>query len=138
MLVDIYSECNKPNFNHFFLAALSNKKWPIFTPNFDMLIEFAMIELGIPKKEIRPIIAQNDWEEYLKVLLKKDNNESNVILKLHGSFKDISTGNATKESLQATLEQISANKKEIFCGGWRNDFLNFFALLTALSAMGAQ
>ncbi len=109
-----YLETKKqPNIIHFFLAnnILSNNN--VITTNFDYLIEMALIEL-LPKGEelrINPIITQ---EQYLN--FQKDKNINKVkeahLFKIHGSKKNIITGQDTSSSLVTTLSALGKNKEE--------------------------
>lgn len=104
--LDLYADCDRPNFYHCFLAKMSNLGKKVFTTNFDSLIEYAFNKMGIELDNINPIIYKDDWED--KSL------HNNAVFKLHGSFKNITHNIDTRDSLQATLEQISSNKGESF------------------------
>ncbi|MFX1256141.1 MAG: tetratricopeptide repeat protein [Promethearchaeota archaeon] len=96
-----------PNFNHHFLVQMIAQGYPIFTTNFDSLIEYAFFKAGLPRKQLRPVIRQKDWETEWK---------SNVYLlyKLHGSFFDTYLKEDCYDSIHAILNQIVQNKGAAF------------------------
>ncbi|MFX0065865.1 MAG: hypothetical protein ACFFC7_27140, partial [Candidatus Hermodarchaeota archaeon] len=61
-VLDIYMEYTEPNFNHQFLAQMLLEKHPIFTTNFDNLIESVLLNAGVPQSNIHPVIHREDWE----------------------------------------------------------------------------
>ena len=71
-----------PNLNHYNLAKLAILGNYIITPNFDDLIERAIINLGYS-----PVTICTD-EDFSSYVLYSEQNDSNVIpvFKLHGSF----------------------------------------------------
>ncbi|MBN1217262.1 MAG: tetratricopeptide repeat protein [Candidatus Lokiarchaeota archaeon] len=113
IFLDYLETKKQPNIIHFFLAnnILNNNN--VITTNFDYLIEIALIEL-LPKGEehvISPIITQ---EQYLN--FQKDEKINNVkdahLFKIHGSKKNIITGQDTSSSLVTTLSALGKNKEE--------------------------
>ncbi|MFX0093070.1 MAG: tetratricopeptide repeat protein [Candidatus Hodarchaeota archaeon] len=106
-VLDGYADCKTVNPNHLALALLLVQGCPVFTTNFDSLIEQALIELKIPHKCIWPVISKEDWQSKAKP-------DQYSVHKLHGSLNDIRTGKDSRESLQATLEQITQEKGEDF------------------------
>lgn len=109
-LIEYYAQCNKPNMQHFFLADMIRKGHFVMTTNFDLLIEHALLQLNVPKKEIIPVITREDFMKYEdpNKLLKK---KKKTLYKIHGSTVNLITGEDTKESLVATIQAFGSNKK---------------------------
>jgi len=109
-LIEYYAQCNKPNMQHFFLADMIRKGHFVMTTNFDLLIEHALLQLSIPKKEIIPVITREDFMKYAdpNKLLKK---KKKTLYKIHGSTENLITGEDTKDSLVATIQAFGSNKK---------------------------
>ena len=63
-IIDYYGQCDTPNLQHFFLAGMIKKGQFVMTTNFDFLIEYALLQSGVPKDEIIPIITKQDFETY--------------------------------------------------------------------------
>ena len=109
-LIEYYAQCDKPNIQHFFLADMIKKGHFVMTTNFDLLIEHALLQLNVPKKEIIPVITREDFIKYAdpNKLLKK---KKKTLYKIHGSTVNLITGEDTKESLVATIQAFGSNKK---------------------------
>ena len=105
--LDGFMECTTPNFNHLFLAQMLTQGHPVLTTNFDSLIEYALLEQGIPQNQIYPLILRQDWESRMR-------GKQYRVHKLHGSLFDVRHERECRESLQATLAQIAQEKGEIF------------------------
>ncbi|MFX0094730.1 MAG: tetratricopeptide repeat protein, partial [Candidatus Hodarchaeota archaeon] len=105
--LDGYASCRTPNFNHLFLAHMLQQGHPVVTTNFDNLIEYALLESKVPRNRVFPVIHRQDWET-------QPQRGNFYIYKLHGSIIDIRTDKDSRESLQATLTQISRDKGESF------------------------
>ncbi len=105
-ILDEYANCRTPNFNHHFLAQMIIQEHPVLTTNFDSLIEIALLEAGVQPDQICPTIFQHDWEP-------SNYNKRHVVYKLHGSLNDVRTNQSCRESIQATLKQISLGKNEL-------------------------
>jgi len=111
-VIDYYTQCDKPNLQHFFLAQMVKKGNFVMTTNFDFLIEHAMLNSGIQREVIIPVITKNDFSKY--------NNPSDLFLdgkktlyKVHGSTKNLITEEITKDSLVATIRAFGSNKEGI-------------------------
>ncbi|MFX1259491.1 MAG: tetratricopeptide repeat protein [Promethearchaeota archaeon] len=109
-LVDYYGESDKPNAQHFFLAEMIKKGHFVITTNFDFLIEYALLQLGVPKKKVIPVITKNDFQKFdePEKLSKKGKRP---VYKIHGSTKNIIAGEDTKDSLIATIQAFGSNKE---------------------------
>jgi len=108
-IVDYFGLFNKPNLQHFFLADCLQKGHFIMTTNFDFLIENALIKLNIPLNEILPVITEEDFENYSNPteLFKR---RFKAIYKIHGSAKNIITGEETRSPFIKTIKTLGLNK----------------------------
>ncbi|MFX1258494.1 MAG: tetratricopeptide repeat protein [Promethearchaeota archaeon] len=109
-LIDYYGQCDKPNLQHFFLAEMIKKGHFVMTTNFDFLIEYALLQSNFPNDEIIPVITKNDFKKY------KDPNDlfekgKKTVYKIHGSTKNVITGENTKDSLVATIQAFGSDKE---------------------------
>ena len=68
-IIEFYSQCTQPNIQHFFLADMITKGHFVLTTNFDVLIEHALLKMGISLEDIRVIITRKDFEEYSDPIL---------------------------------------------------------------------
>lgn len=109
-IIDYYASCDKPNAQHFFFANMLIKGNYIITTNFDLLIEYALIKLKIPKKKIIPVITYNDFQQYSDpAKLMKDGFKP--VYKIHGSPVNLITGENTKDSLITTIQALGKGKE---------------------------
>lgn len=103
----------KPNLIHYFLSHNIISKNHVITTNFDYLIECALMNLLSigEKKQINPIILR---KQYLDINQIKDLAKSAqyLLFKLHGSKKNIITGENTFESLITTISSLGKDRKE--------------------------
>jgi len=102
-VLDCFAESTQPNFNHLFLASLIEKGCPVFTTNFDGLIEYALMRLGVDKRRITPVIDRGTWES--------ETIQGFPVYKLHGSLMDCCSGASARSSIQATIEHIVQQKQ---------------------------
>jgi len=109
-IIDYYGLCDKPNIQHFFLADMIKKGNNVMTTNFDFLIENALLQLRTDKNEILPVITKSDYQNYSNPddLLKIGKKP---IYKIHGSTKNIISGENTKDYLIATIQAFGSNKE---------------------------
>lgn len=109
-IIEYYAQCDKPNLQHFFLAEMVKKGNFVMTTNFDFLIEYAMLNSGVPREDIIPIITKNDFIKYSNPsdLFSKGKK---TLYKVHGSTKNVITGESTKDSLVATIRAFGSNKE---------------------------
>jgi len=112
ILWEFFELNDKPNMNHFYLAEMIKKGNFVITTNNDFLIEHALLQLGIPKEDIIPVITKEDFKRYddPKGLTK---NGKKVLYKMHGSTKNIITGEKTRDSLIITTRDLGSNKEGI-------------------------
>ncbi|MFX1294286.1 MAG: tetratricopeptide repeat protein [Promethearchaeota archaeon] len=107
--IDYLGLCNKPNLQHFFLAEMIKRGHFVITTNFDFLIEHALLQSGVPKKNIVPVITKEDFlENNNPNELFKDGKKT--VYKIHGSTKNIITDDSTRSSLVATIQAFGSNK----------------------------
>ncbi|MFX1294819.1 MAG: tetratricopeptide repeat protein [Promethearchaeota archaeon] len=109
-LIDYLGVCDKPNLQHFFLAEMIKRGHFLMTTNFDFLIEYALLQAGVPKKDIVPVITKKDFIENdnPNELFKKGKK---TVYKIHGSTKNIITNESTRDSLIATIQAFGSNKE---------------------------
>jgi len=109
-IIDIYGLCNKPNIQHFFLAEMMKNGQFVLTTNFDFLIEYALQHSGIPKGEVKIVITKEDFENFSNPQ-KLYSDGLKILYKIHGSTKNVVTGDLTRDSLIATIQAFGANKE---------------------------
>jgi len=109
-VIDYYGICDKPNMQHFFLAEMIKKGHFVMTTNFDFLIEYALLQLGIVKEELKIVITKRAFE--------KHNNPTDLfnrgfktLYKIHGSSKNVIKDKDTKDTLVATIQAFGSNKE---------------------------
>jgi len=108
-IIDYYALCDKPNLQHIFLAKMTEAGHLIITTNFDNLIEHALLQQGIDEKNIIPVITEEDFILYSRIneYVQKDKR---IIIKIHGSSKNIITKRDTKDTLVATIKALGSGK----------------------------
>ncbi len=111
-IIDFYGLCDKPNNQHFFFADMIKKGHYVMTTNFDFLIEYALLNLNVPKEEIVCVITKEDFKKYcdpgdLKLQGKK------LLYKIHGSTRNLLTGEDTRQSLITTIQAFGSNKESL-------------------------
>lgn len=109
-IIDYYGEYDRPNLQHFFLAEMIKKGHFVLTTNFDFLIEYALLQLGIDKEDIIPVITQEDFKKF-KDPYELRSQGKKLLYKIHGSTKNIITEERTRKSLIATIQAFGANKE---------------------------
>ncbi|MFW9949138.1 MAG: tetratricopeptide repeat protein [Candidatus Thorarchaeota archaeon] len=107
--LDFYQESDKPNLEHFVLAEMIKKGHFIITTNFDFLLEYALMQSDIPKKKIIPVITEKDYERFSDPE-KLTRSGKFPVYKIHGSPKNIITGEDTRKSFINTLKLIGLNQ----------------------------
>ncbi|MFX1533814.1 MAG: tetratricopeptide repeat protein [Promethearchaeota archaeon] len=105
--LNAYAACETPNSNHLFLAHMLTQRHPVITTNFDNLIEYALLNIGIARKLIYPVIHPQDWKTVPK-------QNQFPVYKLHGSLIDFRNKQDSKLSTRRTLVQIARNKGGMF------------------------
>lgn len=90
-----------PNDNHRLLALLCQHGWPLFTTNFDVLIELAAVELAI---HFHQLITPEDY--------KQNPSSRGQVCKLHGSFWrwDGDTWTDSRNTISVTLEHVGIQR----------------------------
>ncbi len=109
-MIDYYGECDKPNLQHFFLANMIKNGQFVMTTNFDFLIEHALVHSGIPKDEIIINITRADFETNNDPIALFMQGKK-TLYKIHGSTKNIITGEDTRDSLIATIQAFGSGKE---------------------------
>ncbi len=109
-IIEYYDLCEKPNLQHFFLAQMIKEGHYLITTNFDCLIEYALLNSNIPKEDIIPVITKEDFNKYRNPD-EWFNKRKFTIYKVHGSVKNIITGENTKNNLIDTIHAFGSNKE---------------------------
>ncbi|KKN07053.1 hypothetical protein LCGC14_1071000 [marine sediment metagenome] len=108
-LFKYFSQPQKLNNQHYFLAEKIKNGNHLITVNFDNLIEIALMNSGISKKNIIPVIDKNDFLKYYNPReLAKENLFP--VYKIHGSSKNIISNKSTLDSLIATIHALGKRK----------------------------
>ena len=107
--LDFYQESDKPNLEHIVLAEMIKNGAFIITSNFDFLLEYALLQSDIPKKKIIPVITEKDYERFSDPE-KLYRSGKFPVYKIHGSPKNIITGEDTRKSFTNTLRLIGLNQ----------------------------
>ena len=105
-ILNFVSNYDKPNRNHYYLAQAAINGDKVITPNFDDLIERAIIDLGY-----YPISICYDKD--FKLSNTMFSNKQVPVYKIHGSYYKHQGFNnkvkASKETMQASLTSISSS-----------------------------
>ncbi|MFX0063989.1 MAG: tetratricopeptide repeat protein [Candidatus Hermodarchaeota archaeon] len=110
-LMNYFEESAQPNRNHQFLAQMIKTGHYVMTTNFDYLIERA---IGLENDALKVIITRKDFEECGNPQENKENGLL-ALYKVHGSMKNLKTGEDTSESIITTLDALGKHKDgEIF------------------------
>jgi len=109
-IIDYYGLCDKPNLQHFFFAEMIRKGHFVMTTNFDFLIEFALLHSGTRKDELTVVITKNDFERFSNPS-KLFKQGVKALYKIHGSTKNVISGESTRDSLIATLQAFGSGKE---------------------------
>jgi tetratricopeptide (TPR) repeat protein len=82
----------------------------VITTNFDYLLEYALLDSGINKNDIIPVITKEDFNQYSDPeQLVRDCQFP--VYKIHGSPQNIITNRDTKDSLVATIQAFGSGKE---------------------------
>ncbi|MGV9203288.1 MAG: tetratricopeptide repeat protein [Promethearchaeia archaeon] len=100
-----------PNNIHYYLAEKMREGCPVLTTNFDFLIEHALLRTGVAKEAINLAITVQDYRE-LENEIGKIKNPAPLLCKLHGSTKNILTGQSTKNYQKEVIKDIGSSKQE--------------------------
>lgn len=111
--MDYLELVTSPNIIHLFLAHLIKRSHYVITTNFDYLIEHALIKI-LPEAQhfsIYPIITKEDFLSFQepKRLIETDKYP---LFKIHGSKRNIITGEPTHESLITTISALGREREE--------------------------
>jgi hypothetical protein len=109
--LNFFTKSDKPNLEHFVLAEMIKKGHFVITSNFDFLLEYALLQSDVPKKKIVPVITKKDYEKFSDPE-KLYKNGKIPVYKIHGSNRNIITGEDTRASFINTLKLIGLNQTE--------------------------
>ncbi len=111
--MDYLELVTSPNIIHLFLANLIGKEHYVITTNFDYLIEHALLKI-IPEEQhfsIYPIITKEDYLSFQEPKTLVDTGKF-PIFKIHGSKRNIITGEPTQDSLITTISALGREREE--------------------------
>ncbi len=111
--MDYFDVILNPNFVHEFLARAVIQKHHVVTTNFDYLIERALMKVlpGDKHGVIRSVITRRDFETY-KDAIATFSSGLLPVYKIHGSRKNLLTGEDTRESLVTTISALGRDRAE--------------------------
>ncbi|MHA1871630.1 MAG: tetratricopeptide repeat protein [Promethearchaeota archaeon] len=112
VFLDYFESAKVPNIIHKFLAdQMKNGKGNyVMTTNFDYLIEYAF---GVDDPKLRVVISKEDFKECAVPDKVYAGGSGKIPLyKLHGSKKNIKTGEDTKRWVVSTLDALGKQKKK--------------------------
>jgi len=111
-IIDYYAQCKKPNMQHYFLAEMMIKRHIVITTNFDNLIEYALLLKKVRKEDILLLIIEEDYSENNNFLEELIHNKQ-ILIKIHGSTRDIINNRDTNRSLVATIKDLYKYKENL-------------------------
>jgi tetratricopeptide (TPR) repeat protein len=111
--MDYIEKVISPNLIHIFLANLIIRGHYVITTNFDYLIEQALIKI-LPEDHrfnIYPIITKEDFLSFQDPI-RLVNTGKYPVYKIHGSKRNIITGQLVQESLITTISALGREREE--------------------------
>ncbi len=114
--MDYFESVKDPNAIHITLAQAILNNHDVVTTNFDYLIEHGLIVLlnnkGLSPDKITPVITKSDFMRWSDPGKKRQDGGGLLpLFKIHGSSKNIMTGDNTKESLITTISALGKGKE---------------------------
>jgi len=109
-LIEYFEQSTRPNVLHEYLAKMIREGQYVLTTNFDTLIERAV---GLSNSALKIVLTREDFEI-------SGNPGINVekglfaVYKIHGSLRNMKSGEDTKESIIATLDALGKHKNGDF------------------------
>ncbi|MHA1791508.1 MAG: SIR2 family protein, partial [Promethearchaeota archaeon] len=107
--LDFFESITKPNLLHYFLALLLIDGHNVITTNYDYLIEKALINIHPNKEDIFLYIKKEDFIHSNFISLRKNNKIP--LFKIHGSKRNLITGEDTSNSLITTLRALGKDRE---------------------------
>ena len=111
--LDYLEEIKSFNFIHLFLAKAIINGNIVLTTNFDYLIEYALLRV-IKEKDrsnIIPIITKSDYQQYAKIIHDLIRDRKLPLVKLHGSKKNVITGEICHGCIVSTIRGLLKEKE---------------------------
>ncbi|MHA1270286.1 MAG: SIR2 family protein [Candidatus Helarchaeota archaeon] len=110
-IFNFFDKILQPNIIHYFLANILIQGKYVVTTNFDYLIEQALIESVEEKNLIIPIITKDDFQKYIdpESIIKSGKYP---VYKIHGSKRNIITGEKTASSIITTLSDLGKGREK--------------------------
>jgi tetratricopeptide (TPR) repeat protein len=111
-VLDYFDSVVNPNLIHLFLANIIVAGHNVITTNFDYCIEHALLTtVGDNKKDtITPIITKEDYNTHNNP--QKYSKNRYILVKIHGSKKNILTGADTSGSLITTMSALGKEREK--------------------------
>jgi len=110
-IIGYFDQSKKPNNHHYLIAKILKNKNYVITVNFDNLIELALLKNDTPKEKIIPVINEFDFLKYYNPE-KLTNNGFIPIYKIHGSYRNLISGENTLDSLITTIHALGQRKSK--------------------------
>ncbi|MFX1535304.1 MAG: SIR2 family protein, partial [Promethearchaeota archaeon] len=110
-IMGYFEHFSTPNILHYFLAQAIKQKHYVVTTNFDYLIEHALLSILEDKTIIIPVITRKDFLAFSDPQ-KLLTDGKYPLYKLHGSKRNIITGEETTNSLITTLYALGREREE--------------------------
>ncbi len=108
-IMNFFDLFEKPNILHQFLAEMIINGHYVVTTNFDYLIEFALLDRVESKEKLMPIINRDDYLAHPDIGQIWKSGKYPLI-KIHGSKKNLVTGQDTTGSLVTTLSALGKER----------------------------
>lgn len=111
--LDYLEQVTTPNIIHLFLGNAITRGNFVVTTNFDYMVEHALMQILNKKwhQDIIPVITKEDFIFYQdpRNLMKSGKY---LLYKIHGSKRNIITGQKTKDSLITTISSLGREREE--------------------------
>ncbi|MFW9916263.1 MAG: tetratricopeptide repeat protein [Candidatus Thorarchaeota archaeon] len=112
VIMEYFDLLTEPNLLHLFLAHALRQKHLVLTTNFDYLIEYAFKKINAGDlTNLVPIISQKDYLDHPNPT-KLSEKGLYPLIKVHGSKKNVATGDDTTESLVTTISAFGRDRQE--------------------------
>ena len=107
---DYFEKVTTPNLIHVFLAQMILRGNHVITTNFDYLIEQALMNSTDRRDRILPVITERDFLQFQDPQALPDAQRL-AIFKIHGSKRNVTTGENTLDSLITTTSALGKHKE---------------------------
>lgn len=107
-IMKYFEMATTPNLLHHFLAQAIQRRHYVITTNFDYLLEYALLALVQERDKIEVIVTKKDF----LAVEQKLSELRHALFKIHGSKKNIITGQDTSDSLVTTLSALGKDREQ--------------------------